>query len=112
MYSAPNAQSGWFRVSLVSKTDIASPSKALMEYFGCREPEIDSATGNYVVRMEKDSEEDGCAIHIYHWLVAGSVPPSTICEAVFSYTVVADDVYGSKSEVEFIDKLVRQARFA
>jgi hypothetical protein len=43
----------------------------------------------------------------------GIVPPDTACEAVFSYTVLAENVSKTttKSEIHILDQLVSKARF-
>jgi hypothetical protein len=114
LYQAPDSPLGWFRVSLITIGNLASPADRLATLFSDQEnvSAIEN-TGNLIARKEKDSEEDGTPIHIFYWFVGGCVPPNSVCEAVFSYTVEAitlesDDV---KSEVALLGQLVSKARF-
>lgn len=114
LYHAPGATSGWFRASLITVKCVASPEERLQSIFRGESFEVDEETNNYVARWERDSEEDGVAIHIYNWKVGNAVPPSVVREAVFSYTVLAGTVGDpeTQDEVELLGKLVRRAQFA
>jgi len=113
LYQAPDARSGWFRVSLVT-AKAADPSERLQTLFSESENVTQNeATGNLIRRSEKEVVEDGDRLHIYYWFVGGIVPPDIACEAVFSYTVVAEDVSetATQSEVQFLDQVLSKARF-
>jgi len=114
LYEVPEARSGWFRVSLVTKKGIADPAERLRELFrDYGNVETNEATGNMVRRSEKETVENGDKLHIYYWFVGGCVPPDMVCEAVFSYTVLAELLNNdeTQSEVKLLDQLVGRARF-
>ncbi len=114
LYQLPDAQSGWFRVSLITTKNVASPAERLWQLFAkSGDFETNEATGNLIRRSEKDTVQDGAKLHIYYWFVGGCVPPDVVCEAVFSYTVLTDwlDKDATHSDVKLLDQLVGKARF-
>jgi hypothetical protein len=114
LYQVADTQSGWFRVSLITQNDVVSPPVRLRELFSqAANVTVNETTGNLIRRSEKNTIEDGERIHIYYWFVGGSVPPEKVCEAVFSYTVLADlmNTDEAQSEVTLLGQLVSQARF-
>src|SRR5215813_3728255 len=109
LYQLPDAPSGWFRVSLVTTKGVANPAERLRQLFSeSGNVEMNETTGNLVRRSEKDTLEDGDRLHIYYWVVGGCVAPDMVCEAVFSYTVLADrlDRDETESEVRLLNQLV------
>ncbi len=115
LYHAPDAKSGWLRVSLITVKNVETPAQRLREVFGKSETvRVNETTGNLVELSEKDSEEDGVPIHIYYWKVANAVPPDLIREAVFSFTILATlvDDDETRRSVELVGELVSQAEFA
>lgn len=116
LYCAPDTDSGWLRVSLLTlKTLRGDPRKRLKRVFSSKKNVYrEESTGNLVSASEKDSEADGEAIHLYYWRVGNVVPPDQICEAVFSYTVLSETVRDVKTRrmVELIGELVSQANFS
>jgi hypothetical protein len=114
LYQAPDAQSGWFRVSLITKNDVVCPAERLRELFSkYANVEVNERTGNLIRRSEKDTIQEGVRLHIYYWFVGGCVLPNIVREAVFSYTVLADltDNDETQSEVRLLGQLAREARF-
>lgn len=114
LYHAPDARSGWFRVSLITTKGVGDPSERLGKLFSDYEAVTQNKlTGNLIRRTEKDTVEDADSIHIYYWIVGGIVPPDNVCEAVFSYTVLAENALDgpTQSEIQLLDQLVSKARF-
>lgn len=111
-YQLPDATSGFFRVSLITAH---GPAEKLRVNFRKNhgQVEVNPTTGDFIARSEKASTQDGTRIHIYYWFVGGSVAPDVICEAVFSYTVLAHlrDNIETQSDVKIIGELVADARF-
>lgn len=114
MYCAPNAKSGWFRVSLITIQNVQDPPQRLREITAEWEaPSVDEETGNVIASWEKDSTEDGVPIHLYYWKVANAVPPDKVREAVFSYTVLTEDVNNPETQqmIGILQQLVSRASF-
>jgi hypothetical protein len=109
-----DTDSVWLRFSLItSKGSSETPSEQLRNLF-TREGNVsvEKKTGNLIRTREKDSEEDGTRIG--QWLVANTVLPDPMFEAVFSYTVPLDRIQnnGARKMVTLIGGLVRQAEFS
>ncbi|HLW53016.1 MAG TPA: hypothetical protein VKW06_09235 [Candidatus Angelobacter sp.] len=114
LYQAPDGHSGWLRVSLITTKGVPDPGERIMKLFSDFENVTrDEITGNLTHRSEKDTVEDGDRLHIYYWFVGGVVLPDIAYEAVFSYTVLADNATETttKSEIQVLDQLVSKARF-
>src|SRR5262249_50423002 len=113
LYHAPNTNSGWLRVSLITVNTVEPAMERLRAIFGDSTTTTDSKTGNLVELTEKDSLEDGSPIHIYSWKVANAVPPNVVREAIFSYTVLAAQMQDSETQrtVRLLSELVSQAVF-
>jgi hypothetical protein len=114
LYHAPNTDSGWLRVSLITVNTVEPAMERLRAIFGDSTTiTTDSKTGNLVDLTEKDSSEDGTSIHIYCWRVANGVPPNVVREAIFSYTVLAAHMQDSETRrtVRLLSELVSQAVF-
>ena len=114
LYQVADARSGWFRVSLITQNDVVSPAERLEELFSQHTTLVEKkATGNLTRRSEKETVEDGERLHIYYWFVGGCVPPKKVCEAVFSYTILADLINNeeTQSEVTLLGQLAAEARF-
>src|SRR5690348_712670 len=111
-YQLSNATCGFFRVSLITGH---GPAEKLRESFqkAHGNVEVNPTTGNLIARSEKVLTQDGTPIHIHYWFVGGSVGPDAICEAVFSYTVLAHlhNDSETQSDVQIIGQLVADARF-
>lgn len=112
LYHSPDADSGWFRVSLITVKTVEPPEERLRELFG-KYPVVDQETGNLVEASEKDSLQDGVPIHIYYWKVAKAVPPNLVREAVFSYTILLNRRNERSNErlVDILGQLASQATF-
>jgi hypothetical protein len=113
-YQVPDAQSGWFRASLITTKDVGEPAERLEKLFRKYEDVVSNeVTGNLIRRSEKNTVQDGEKLHIYYWFVGGCVSPNIVCEAVFSYTVLSDlaDNSDTRLEVKLLDQLVSNARF-
>jgi hypothetical protein len=114
LYQVPDARTGWFRVSLITTSNVARPADRLAELFSSHDNvSATETTGNLIRRTEKDSEQDGTPLHIFYWFVGGCVPPNSVCEAVFSYTVLSNalDSDDTRSEVMLLGQLVSKACF-
>jgi hypothetical protein len=114
LYQLPDPPSGWFRVSLVTTKGVANPVERLRQLFSeSGNVEVNETTENLIRRSEKDTVEDGYRLHIYYWFIGGCVAPDMVCEAVFSYTVLADwlDRDETQSEVRLLNQLIGKARF-
>ena len=115
LYSLPEADSGWLRVSLItSRATIEVPLHHLKRLFAGEETVcVDEQTGNSVITFEKETEEEGVALHLYYWKVANVVQPDLFCEGVFSYTVLLDwkDDEETKRMVSLVGDLVSRADF-
>jgi hypothetical protein len=115
LYYEPGTDSGWLRVTLLTMGpfDDRSPAEHLQQLCGSNEHVVEDSTHNVVCASEKDSEEEGKRIHIYHWKVANVVPPDLVREALFSFTVLQDRRYkeGTSQAVKIIGQLVSQAQF-
>ena len=115
LYHAPEAKSGWLRVSLITLRTVEPPSQRLKQIYGAKENvTVDAKTGNFVSVSEKDSQEDGCSIHIYYWRVANFVLPDLVHEAVFSYTILRERLNDQETlqSVKLIGQLVSEAEFS
>ena len=114
LYQVADALSGWFRVSLITQNDVVNPAVRLKDLFS-QDPNVavNKTTGNLIRRSDKETTEDGSRIHIYYWFVGSIVLPKKVCEAVFSYTVLADltNTDETQSEVALLGQLVSEARF-
>jgi hypothetical protein len=115
LYHQPETDSGWLRVTLItSKSVNEAPLQELRRLFASKgDVRVEEKTGNFISPSEKDADEDGCRIHLYYWMVANIVPPDSIYEAVFSYTVLLDRLHEveTREMVELIETLVTQAKF-
>jgi hypothetical protein len=114
LYQLADARSGWLRVSLITQNDVVDPAARLREVFSQHaNVAVSKTTGNLIRRSEKETIQDGERLHIYYWFVGGCVPPTKVCEAVFSYTVLADLINNdeTESEVTLLGQLVGEARF-
>ena len=114
LYHAPETNSGWLRVSLITIAT-PTPDDRLRALF------VDSAKcyksrkrGNLVEPSVKSSHENGTDIYIYYWKVANVLQPNRVLEAVFSYTILAArrDDSETQEEVELIGSLVSEATFS
>ena len=119
LYHAPNTDSGWFRVSLLTLkgTGKSSPEKIrtlLAERARKENGSLYERADNIVVAWEQISEEDGVPICNCWWAVARSLSPDLAKEALFSYTVVRDRRHEPETRemVSLIANLVADARFA
>jgi hypothetical protein len=106
LYHAPNADSGWFRLSVITLANVESPEKRLSEIVASEKKEyaLNQESGNYVASWEKDSTEDGVPIRLYYWSVMNVVWPNLIRKAVISYTILAGRISDPQT-VETIDVL-------
>jgi hypothetical protein len=115
LYSLPEADSGWLRVSLITRRATSEvPLHHLKRLFAGEETVcVEEQTGNSVVAFEKESEERGVALHLYYWKVANVVQPDLFCEAVFSYTMLSErkDDEETKRMVSLVEDLVSRADF-
>jgi hypothetical protein len=119
LYHAPNANSGWLRVSLISITgpDVRSPDELhslFVEKAAKREGELFEVDKNVVVAWKKDSEEDGDPISHVWWAVGHYHGPKLSHEALFSYTVLQERKAGLETlqTVELLGELIGQSKFA
>jgi uncharacterized protein DUF3805 len=115
LYSDPNAESGWFRVSLNTSRAVAEkPAESLKRIFDGRDNvRRDEQTGNVVCAFQRDTEEECVKLRLYYWLVANVVEPDLVREAVFSYTVLSEqtDAEETKNMLELLERTVSRANF-
>ena len=119
LYHAPNADSGWFRVSLLT---LKGPGKAsrdrlkeLMEQRARKENgRVHELGANIVLAWEKGSKEKGTAVWNYWWAVGHSYGPDLGQEALFSYTILQERSGRPETReiVARLASLVADARFA
>jgi hypothetical protein len=113
LYHAPETDSGWLRVSLIT-AKCEDPKAHLQGLFVDSDSVFASEKqGNLVEASEKSSEENGVHIHIYNWKVANVVLPNRIFEAVFSYTILAERRTDQESQetVQLVGELISEAIF-
>jgi hypothetical protein len=114
LYHAPETDSGWLRVSLIT-TRTHEPEQQLQCLFSDSDTIFTSAKqGNVVKQSEKSSVQEGTQIYIYNWQVANVVLPNRIFQAVFSYTILAErrEEKETQETVELLGKLVSEAIFS
>ncbi len=118
LYHAPNTDSGWLRVSLISIKGPGERSqeelRSLLADRAKRENgELFEMDDNIVVQWTKDSEEDGDPITHFWWAVGHYHGRKLSYEALFSYTVLGP----RKSDpdtlrtVDLLGELISQAKF-
>jgi hypothetical protein len=118
LYHAPDTDSGWLRVSLISNRE---PSERLPEELRSllaeradkRNGRLFESGSNIVVEWMKDSEQDGDPITQFWWAVAHYHGPTLSHEALFSYTVLTVRKTDAETlrTVELVRELVSQAKF-
>jgi hypothetical protein len=116
LYCRPEADSGWFRVSLnTAKALGETPAQLLKRSFdGRKNVTQDVRTGNWVSAYERDSEEAGAKIRLYYWIVANVVEEDLVCEAVFSYTVLLERTNEQQTTemLSLLGQIVSRAKFS
>ena len=114
LYHAPEADSGWLRVSLIT-AKAADPQERLRALFPIHdELFVSEKNNNRVQPSEKKSCEGGTDIYIYYWKVANVVLPGRVFQALFSYTILAErrDERETQEMVELLEQLVSEAIFS
>ncbi len=114
LYHAPETDSGWLRVSLLT-AKAADPEERMLALFPLSEKSfVSEKNGNRVQPSEKKVCQDGTDLHIYNWLVGNVVPPGRVFEAVFSYTILAERRHNRETQemVELLQELVSEAIFS
>lgn len=121
LYHAPDTDSGWLRVSLVSlKVKDQPPSERLDRLYKKWRQEhgdavyVEEETQNVVRVRENDSVEAGSGAYVYYWYVANSSMPDLVHEAVFTFTILKKRIEESKTKdmVALIWNLVTHAQFS
>jgi hypothetical protein len=119
LYQAPNTDSGWLRVSLITLTNAGKCSKErLTELLNERaQKEVGKfyeSDENLVVAWKQLSEESGSLTCNYWWAVGHSFGPNFAREALFSYTVLRDrsEETQTREAVSLVGRLVAGAQFA
>ncbi len=118
LYQAPNTDSGWLRVSLITLSNPGKCTKQqlkelLSERAQKEAGELSESGDNIVAAWKQPSEENGSPICNYWWAVGHSFGPNLGREALFSYTILrerTDDAETLKT-VSLISKLVADAQF-
>lgn len=116
LYHSSNANSGWFRVSLITAKGNAS-KEDLFEHLSERAEKehgtLNEFGENFVAAWEQLSREDGDDICNYWWAVAHSRGPALAHQALFSYTVLLERNQDPETieTVALLGKLVSDARF-
>jgi hypothetical protein len=118
LYHAPNANSGWLRVSLLT---VKGPGKAsqkrlhelLAERSRKENGQLYKSGDNIVVAWEQMSEEDGVPICNFWWAVGHSHGPDLGHEALFSYTVLRERREDPETQdfLSLLADLLADARF-
>jgi hypothetical protein len=114
LYHAPNTDSGWLRVSLIT-VNADDPEERLRALLPLSEELfISEKNGNRVQPSEKKSRQDGTDLHIYRWTVGNVVPPGRVFEALFSYTILEErrDERETRETVDLLEELVTEAIFS
>lgn len=114
LYHAPNADSGWLRISLITAKN--SPERArelLTERANQEGGRLYESAGNIVAAWEKPSEEDGVPIYHYWWTVEHSHGPQLSREALFTYTILRDRREDAETQqtVSLLSDLIANAEF-
>jgi hypothetical protein len=118
LYQAPNTDSGWLRVSLITLTNPGECSKErLSELLNERAQkeagESHESGENIVVAWKQLSEESGSPICNYWWAVGYSFGSNLAREALFSYTILRErsEETETRETVSLIGRLVAGAQF-
>ena len=116
LYRLPNTDSGWFRVSLITAS-ANDPLLKLQELF--KDAPLISrnlSTGSLIEANQKFSVDQatGSPLQIYFWKVGNIVRPGLVREAVFSYTILRDQMQEPhvQDTVRLLEQLVSQAKFS
>ena len=117
LYHPPNAQSGWLRVSLISIKKGCSPQELrslLNERAVLEDGKLFEAGDNVVVAWENQSHENGDPITNFWWAVGHYHEPTLSHEAMFSFTVLAEQQKTPETveTVALLSQLVAQSEFA
>jgi hypothetical protein len=119
LYQAPNTDSGWLRVSLITLTNPGNCSKErlserLNERVQKEAGEFYESGENTVAAWRQLSEENGSLICNYWWAVGYSFGSNLAREALFSYTILRDrsEETETRETVSLIARLVADAQFA
>jgi hypothetical protein len=118
LYQAPNTDSGWLRVSLITLTNPGECSKErLSELLNERAQkeagEFHESGENIVVAWKQPSEENGSPICNYWWAVGYSFASNLARETLFSYTILGErsEETETRETVSLIGRLVADAQF-
>jgi len=118
LYQAPNTDSGWLRVSLITLTNPGKCSKEqLSELLNERAQkeagELYESGENIVAAWKQLSEEKGSPICNYWWAVGYSFSTNLAREALFSYTILRErsEEPETRKTVSLIGRLVAEAEF-
>src|SRR5207248_10310708 len=116
LYQLPEVESGWFRVSLITVSS-QEPKLKLQEIF--KDAPLISrnlSTGSLIEANQKFSVDQatGSPLQIYFWKVGNIVRPGLVREAVFSYTILRDQMQEPhvQDTVRLLEQLVSQAKFS
>jgi hypothetical protein len=118
LYQAPNADSGWLRVSLITLTNPGQCSKGrlselIKERAQQEAGELCESGENIVATWKQFSEESGSPLCNYWWAVGHSFGPNLAREALFSYTILRERSEDTETQetVSMIGRLVAEAQF-
>jgi hypothetical protein len=118
LYHAPDADSGWFRVSLLTlrqgDTSRAKLHRLLADRAYKEHGQLYESGENIVAAWEQFSEQNGVPICNYWWAVAYSHSASLGHEALFSYTILRERRTDPRTQqtVDLLANLVSDARFS
>lgn len=119
LYHAPNADSGWFRVSLITLKGTSKASKEqlreiLAERAQKEQGHLYESGENIVLAWQQTLEEGEEPITNFWWAVSHSHGPSLAHEALFSYTILRErgEYPETQETLSLIAQLVADARFA
>lgn len=114
-FYAQKADSGTLRLSVLTFRGqaMAEPADLVdaLEKWG--EPEL-LPSGNAIVNYRETAEQDERELSISYWQLANAVAPRHIRVAVFSYTILANQLLepGMREELQLLDDEIRTAVFS
>jgi hypothetical protein len=118
LYQAPNTDSGWLRVSLITLANPGECTKErlkelLTERARKESGELYESGENIVAAWKQLTEENGSPICNYWWAVSHSLGSNLGREALFSYTILRErsEETGTLETVSMIGRLVADTQF-
>ncbi|HVP42126.1 MAG TPA: hypothetical protein VMS96_01770 [Terriglobales bacterium] len=118
LYHLPKCRSGWFRASLftLKSTGMASRQRIVHEMRSDPEEEgreFFEAGDNVVEAWVNHTTQDGVDIAVYYWAVGNCPSSNAQMKALFSYTVLEEDVGKPETDamLQLLEELTSTAQF-